>query len=94
MANFLHTLFGFLRKFFGSNQIPRQTNEDSDIERFYTDSQYVLQIFEQLVDATIPSKRILVIHGIGGVGKSTLLKVLGFSCRRYLCCLRAPCHAR
>ncbi len=80
MTNFQRKLSGFLRKFFGYKQNPQPTDEDTDIERFYTDSEYALQIFEQLVNTTKPPKRILVIHGIGGVGKSTLLKMYGFSC--------------
>src|SRR5689334_15624263 len=72
----------FLRKLSGNRQNSQPADEDTDLERFYTDSEYALQIFEQLVKATHLFKRLLVIHGIGGVGKSTLLKMYGFSCRR------------
>ena len=58
---------GFLRKFFGQQQAPQSTGEDIDLEKFYTDSEYALQIFEQLVTATTLNKRLLVIHGLGGV---------------------------
>ena len=74
---------GFLRKLFGNQQNSQPADEDTDLERFYTDSEYALQIFEQLVNAPNLPKRLLVIHGIGGVGKSTLLKMYGFSCRRH-----------
>src|SRR6266567_6248252 len=73
----------FLRKFLGNQQNSQPADEDTDLERFYTDSEYALQIFEQLVNAPNLPKRLLVIHGIGGVGKSTLLKMYGFSCRRH-----------
>jgi tetratricopeptide (TPR) repeat protein len=72
----------FLRKFFGNQQNSQSADEDTDLEKFYTDSEYALQIFEQLVNAPYLPKRLLVIHGIGGVGKSTLLKMYRFSCRR------------
>ncbi len=72
----------FLRKLFGNRPNSQPADEDTDLERFYTDSEYALQIFEQLVKATHLFKHLLVIHGIGGVGKSTLLKMYGFSCRR------------
>ena len=71
MANFLDKLTHFLRKLFGSQQSSQPADEDTDLERFYTDSEYALQIFEQLVNATNLLKRLLVIYGIGGVGKST-----------------------
>src|SRR6266567_1334440 len=72
----------FLRKFLGNQQNSQPADEDTDLERFYTDSEYALQIFEQLVNARSLPKRLLVIHGIGGVGKSTLLKMYMLSCRR------------
>ena len=74
---------GSQRKFFGHQQAPQSTDEDTDLEKFYTDSEYALQIFEQLLTATELPKRLLVIHGLGGVGKSTLLKVYALSCRKH-----------
>lgn len=73
----------FLRKLFGRHQNPQPTGEDNDLERFYTNSEYELQVFELLVSAMNLPKRLLIIHGIGGVGKSTLLKMYGLSCRRH-----------
>src|SRR6266566_7874527 len=73
---------GLLRKLFGHQQNPQPSDEDSDLKRFYTNSEYALQIFEQLVTATNLPKRLLVIHGLGGVGKSTLLKMYALSCQR------------
>lgn len=73
----------FLRKLFGRQQAPQPDNEDTDLIEFYTNSEHALQVFDQLVTARNLSKRLLVIHGIGGVGKSTLLKMYMLSCQRY-----------
>jgi tetratricopeptide (TPR) repeat protein len=74
---------GFLRKHFGKHQAPHSTDEESDLEKFYTDSEHARQVFEQLATSTNLPKRILVIHGLGGVGKSTLLKIYALTCRKY-----------
>jgi hypothetical protein len=74
---------GFLRKFFSQQQSPQSNDEVNDLEKFYTNSERELQIFEQLVTATTLNKRLLVIHGLGGVGKSTLLKMYAFSCHKH-----------
>jgi tetratricopeptide (TPR) repeat protein len=71
---------GFLRKLFGHQQTPQSNGEDTDLEKFYTNSEHALQIFEQLITTTCLSKRLLVIHGLGGVGKSTLLKMYALAC--------------
>jgi predicted ATP-dependent serine protease len=74
---------GFLRKLFGQQLAPQSTDEESDLEKFYTDSEHARQVFEQLATSTTLPKRILVIHGLGGVGKSTLLKMYALTCRKY-----------
>ena len=56
--------------------------EDSDLEQFFTDAEYAHQVFEELVTADRLPKRLLVIHGVGGVGKSTLLRMYRLSCYR------------
>ena len=73
---------GFLRKLFGYQQAPQLTDEDTDLEEFFTNAEHARQVFEQLITATNLTKRLLVIHGIGGVGKSTLLKMYTLSCHR------------
>src|SRR5579864_4340533 len=77
------TMSGFLRKFFGQQQAPQSSDEDSDLEQFYTDSEHARQVFEQLATSANLPKRILVIHGLGGVGKSTLLKIYTLTCRKH-----------
>jgi tetratricopeptide (TPR) repeat protein len=74
---------GFLRKFFGQQQAPQTGNEESDLEKFYTDAEHARRVFEQLATSANLSKRILVIHGLGGVGKSTLLKMYALTCRKH-----------
>jgi ATP/maltotriose-dependent transcriptional regulator MalT len=74
----------FLRKFFSRQRDPLPTDEeDTALTKFYTDSEYPLQVFEQLAATTSLPRHLLVIHGIGGVGKSTLLKMYNLSCRRH-----------
>lgn len=73
----------FLRKLFGYQSIPQPTSEDTDLTKFYTNSEHELELFEQMMIATALSKRLLVIHGLGGVGKSTLLKMYAFFCRQH-----------
>ena len=74
---------GFLRKFFGQQQALQTGNEESDLEKFYTNTEHARRVFEQMVTATSPAKRILAIHGLGGVGKSTLLKMYTLTCRKH-----------
>jgi hypothetical protein len=59
-----------------------QVNDPDGLEQFFTDFESQRAIFEQLISETHLSKNILIIHGIGGVGKSTLLKMYQLSCRR------------
>ena len=56
--------------------------EDSDLEKFFTDAEQARQLFDDLVRSAPLPKRLLVIHGVGGVGKSTLLKMYRLSCYR------------
>ncbi len=74
---------GFLRKLFGHQQPPQSTDEETDLEKFYTDTEHARQVFEQLVTSKDLPRRILVIHGLGGVGKSTLLKMYALFCRKH-----------
>ena len=73
----------FLRKLFGHQRAPQPIAEDTDLEKFYTDSEHARQVFEQLLTAATFPKRLLVIHGLGGVGKSTLLKMYALACHKH-----------
>lgn len=72
----------FFQKLFGRQSQPRSIAEDTDLTKFYTDTVQELQLFEQFVTSSKLPKRVLVIHGLGGVGKSTLLKMYVFSARK------------
>jgi tetratricopeptide (TPR) repeat protein len=78
-------MIGFLRKLFGHQRSPQVhlTDEDTDLTQFYTNTEHALREYEQLVTATNLPKRLLVVHGLGGVGKSTLLKMYLLSGRRH-----------
>jgi ATP/maltotriose-dependent transcriptional regulator MalT len=75
----------FLRKLFGGkrNTQPQPTSEDADLIQIYTDTEVALQALEQLVREKNLPKRLLVIHGLGGVGKSTLLKMYAYFCHSH-----------
>ena len=55
--------------------------ESQSLEAYYTDMEESLDLFRSLVATLMPSKRILVIHGIGGVGKSSLLRMFRLYCK-------------
>src|SRR5712692_3425220 len=74
---------GFLRKLFGHQQSLQSTGDDTNLEKFYTDSEHARQVFEQLLTTATLPKRLLVIHGLGGVGKSTLLKMYALACHKH-----------
>jgi tetratricopeptide (TPR) repeat protein len=73
---------GFLRKVFGCKQTKQSRSDNTDLEKFYTDAEHVRQIFERMITSQSLSKYVLVIHGIGGVGKSTLLKMYMLTCHK------------
>jgi len=56
--------------------------QDAYLETFFTDVEYFREMFQRLATASILSRRILIIYGIGGVGKSTLLRMFRLFCRR------------
>jgi tetratricopeptide (TPR) repeat protein len=76
MFNFIQRL---LRK---KNLAPSSSTDVDDIEFFFTNAEASLQAFDILINQQNPLKRVLVVHGIGGVGKSTVLKMYRLVCRR------------
>jgi tetratricopeptide (TPR) repeat protein len=58
-------------------------DEDADLLQFFTDCEAAIKIFEDLVSGSNLSKRLMVIHGVGGTGKSSLLKVFRHYCRQH-----------
>lgn len=59
----------------------QSVNPDNDLARFYTDTEYLRGVFKKSVAANTLPKRILVIHGVGCVGKSSLLRMFRLHCK-------------
>lgn len=56
---------------------------DADgLEEYFTDVEHLRELFRTLVAAPALPRRILLIHGVGGVGKSSLLRMFRLHCRR------------
>ena len=72
-----------LTKLTGRQSTRQPLPEDSELEQFFTDAEQARQLFEDLVRSAPLPKRLLIIHGVGGVGKSTLLKMYRLSCYRH-----------
>ncbi len=65
--------------------MPKQSNQsnyDTDLFQFFTDVEDLRRIFSHTVEAPSLQKPMLVIHGVGGVGKSSLLRMLRFYCKQ------------
>lgn len=64
----------------------RRTHEpataDTDLERFFTDAEEARQRFGTLLTSPAGERRIIVIHGVGAIGKSSLLRMYRLACRR------------
>jgi tetratricopeptide (TPR) repeat protein len=60
---------------------PKIYPEDS-LEAFFTNFEKVRGLFRCLINASNLAKRILLIHGVGGVGKTSLLRIFRLDCRR------------
>jgi tetratricopeptide (TPR) repeat protein len=52
-----------------------------DLQSFFTDVEHLRGAFAALVAAPTLSKRILVIHGVGGIGKTSLLRMFRLHCK-------------
>jgi tetratricopeptide (TPR) repeat protein len=52
------------------------------LEAYFTDVEDLRSTFRQLVSAPAMPRRLLVVHGVGGVGKSSLLRMFRIAARR------------
>jgi tetratricopeptide (TPR) repeat protein len=52
------------------------------LEAYFTDVEHLREAFRQLVSAPALPKRLLVLHGVGGAGKSSLLRMFRIYARR------------
>jgi tetratricopeptide (TPR) repeat protein len=76
MGNRLRDLFRRKRK----QALLRAYQKDLQLREFFTNVENLLEYFAKQLSATDLHQRILVIHGLGGVGKSTLLIMFRFLC--------------
>lgn len=58
-----------------------ESDFDKDLFAYFTDVDYLRDLFKALVSAPALPKRLLVIHGVGGVGKSSLLRMFRLHCK-------------
>jgi len=58
-----------------------QADFDRELQSYFTDVEHLRETFRQWLAAPALSKRMLVIHGVGGVGKSSLLRMFRLHCR-------------
>jgi len=59
-----------------------QNSQDLDLEKYFTDVEVLRDWFEKAIIADKLSKRLLVIWGVGGIGKSSLLRMFRLQCKR------------
>ncbi len=62
------------------SQQPSST-EPQGVEAYFTDVEELREAFKDAVAAPTLAKRLLMIHGVGGVGKSSLLRMFRLHCR-------------
>lgn len=56
-------------------------NSFEDLESYFTDVEHICGIFKTLVAEPKLPKRLLIIHGVGGIGKSSLLRIFYLHCK-------------
>jgi len=54
---------------------------ERELQTYFTDVEYLRKMFKQWLAAPELPKRMLVIHGVGGVGKSSLLRMFRLDCK-------------
>jgi tetratricopeptide (TPR) repeat protein len=58
-----------------------QNDFDRELQNYFTDVEHLREMFKQWMAAPALPKRMLVIHGVGGVGKSSLLRMFRLHCK-------------
>ena len=56
-------------------------DQDKELAEFFTDVEHLRGAFKDAVAAPTLTKRLFVIHGVGGVGKSSLLRMFRLHCK-------------
>ncbi len=59
----------------------RQVDDSIGLQAYFTNVEDLRALFKVLLAAPSLSKRLLIIHGVGGVGKSSLLRMFRLHCR-------------
>lgn len=54
---------------------------DNNLLDYFTDVEHLRGMFKEYVAASVLPKRMIVIHGVGGVGKSSLLRMFRLHCK-------------
>lgn len=80
ISNFLQKHLHYLRT---PLPVRYELDDDAKLEQLFTNAEDARRVFEQLIYANQLSKQLLLIHGIGGLGKTTLLKMYSLFCRRH-----------
>jgi ABC-type transport system involved in cytochrome c biogenesis ATPase subunit len=57
------------------------SEHDRELQSYFTDVEHLREMFKQWLAAPTLPKRMLVIHGVGGVGKSSLLRMFRLHCK-------------
>lgn len=58
-----------------------QNDYDSDLQSYFTDMERQRIMFKEFIAAEKLPKRLIVFHGVGGVGKSSLLRMFRLHCK-------------
>jgi tetratricopeptide (TPR) repeat protein len=58
-----------------------QLDFDKDLQSYFTDMEYLRDMFKDFVSTEKLPKRLIVFHGVGGVGKSSLLRMFRLHCK-------------
>jgi hypothetical protein len=58
-----------------------QSDYDNNLQSYFTDMEHLRGMFKEYVAASTLPKRIIVIHGVGGAGKSSLLRMFRLHCK-------------
>ncbi len=58
------------------------TNYDAELAEFFTNVEQLQDLFKRYIVAEKLPKRIMVIHGVGGIGKTSLLRMFRLHCAK------------
>jgi len=58
-----------------------QNDFDRELQSYFTDVEHLREMFRQWLAAPALPKRLFIVHGVGGVGKSSLLRMFRLHCK-------------